>query len=89
MALGATRHSILAMVLRESALVVTVGSVVGVAVAQAAAQLVSALLFGVKAQDPSTVAITVSVLLGVALVAAFFPARRAARVDPMVALRYE
>jgi len=89
MALGATPREILGMVLLESELVVGVGAAIGIGGAEAAARLISALLFGVRAQDLSTVFTAVSLLLAVALVAAFIPARRAAQVDPMVALRYE
>ncbi len=87
MALGASRHKVLRMVLYESGLIVTIGVVLGVALAQVAARLVSALLFGTTSQDPATIAIAVSILLAVALLAAFNPARRASKTDPLVALK--
>ncbi len=88
-ALGATRGGVLVMILREAGLMVILGAAVGLAVAQGAAQLVSALLFGVSAHDTATLGIASSVLFVVALVAAFIPARRAAKTDPMVAIRYD
>ena len=89
MALGATRHEVLGMILRESLLVVAAGAIVGAAAAQAAARVVSTLLFGVSAQDPATAVIVVCVLVAAALAAAFIPARRAAQTEPIVALHYD
>jgi putative ABC transport system permease protein len=89
MALGARRQDILGMVLRDSLLVVAVGAAVGAAAALAVTRFVASLLFGLTAYDPDTVLIAAGVLSAVALAAAFIPAYRAARTDPMVALRYE
>ena len=89
MALGATRHEVLGMILRESLLVVAAGTIVGAAAALAAARLISTLLFGVSAQDPATAVIVVCVLVAAALAAAFIPARRAAQTEPIVALHYD
>jgi predicted permease len=89
MALGATEHSILWLVLRETTRVVVVGVMVGVPLAFASTRLVSAFLFGLTATDPQTIALATLVLLTAAGVAAYLPARRAASVDPIVALRYE
>jgi predicted permease len=89
LALGATRASMLGMVLKESLLLVVAGIAIGVPVALAAARLISGLLFGVSATDPATISMACVLMLVVAAVAALVPARRAARVDPMVALRYE
>ncbi len=89
MALGATRHDVMHMVMRRTAALVAAGSVAGLAGAAAAARLVASLLFGVTPRDPVTLLLSVAVLLAAALGAAFVPARRAARTDPMMALRYE
>jgi predicted permease len=89
MALGAERHSILWMVLRETLILVIAGIAIGVPVALAAARLVSTQLYGLSAADPLTLAAAVTLLVAVAALAGYLPARRASRVDPMVALRYE
>jgi predicted permease len=89
MALGASRGAVLTMILRELALVAMSGSVIGLAIALAAERLVSALLFGATAYDSTTIATTVSFVAVVTLIAALNPARRAANIDPMAALRNE
>jgi len=88
MALGAQPADILKMVFREGLLIVGVGLVVGIAGALAVGKVVSSFLT-VSARDPVTYVIVTTILLFVALSACFIPARRAMRVDPMVALRYE
>jgi putative ABC transport system permease protein len=88
-ALGAQVRDVVALVLRQGLGLVLIGSVVGVAVALTGAQLVASLLFGVSAADPFTLAGTTVTMLVIALLACWLPARRAARVDPMVALRVE
>ena len=89
MALGATRTNILLLVLRKGMGLTLLGVAIGIAVAFAATRLMSSLLFGVKAADPLTF-MTVPLLLAlVALLACYLPARRATKVDPLVALRYE
>jgi putative ABC transport system permease protein len=89
MALGAARGDVLRMVLGQGMRVATVGAAAGIAIAFAAVRLMSGLLFGIKASDPLTF-VGVTLLLGaVAAAACWIPARRAARVDPLVALRYE
>jgi predicted permease len=89
MALGAKSQSILWMVLRETLILVAAGVAIGVPVALAAARLVSTQLYGLSAADPLTLAAAVTLLIAVAALAGYLPARRASRVDPMVALRYE
>jgi putative ABC transport system permease protein len=89
MALGASRSSVLAMILSESMLMIAGGLAVGIAAALALTRLLATLLFEVQPADPATFAVVATLLLGVGLTAAFLPARRAAKVDPMVALRCE
>ncbi len=89
MALGATRRSILALVLREGAALTLVGLSVGMVLAVAAARVMSSALCGVDPVDPVSIGATL-VLLGTAsLLASYLPARRAAKIDPMAALRCE
>jgi predicted permease len=89
MALGARRIDVMGLVLRESMLLVTIGLVTGIPLALASARLLHSFLFGLKSTDPFSL-IAVILLLGlVAAIAGFIPARRAARINPMVALRYE
>lgn len=89
MALGADRRNVLALVLRAALAQVGFGLAIGVPVALAGSRLLASLLWGVKSYDPMILAIAALVLAGCAIFAASLPARRATRVDPMVALRYE
>ena len=89
MALGAQRGDVLRLVMRESMLLVVIGIVAGLAVAVAASRLVASLLFGLAATDAPTILLATLVMAGVSAIAGYLPARRAARVDPMVALHYE
>jgi ABC-type antimicrobial peptide transport system permease subunit len=89
LALGATRATVVGMVLRESLLLVLAGIAIGVPLALGASRLISGLLFGVSATDPATISMASLLMIVVAAMAALAPARRAAKVDPMVALRYE
>jgi putative ABC transport system permease protein len=88
-ALGASRSTILRMILRETLILATVGLAVGVPCALAASHLIGHMLFGVSANDPVTLAAVAFTLAAVAALAGFVPARRAMQVDPMVALRHE
>lgn len=89
MALGAERLNIIWMVLKESLLLVVVGLAIGLPASWAAARLVSNQLFGLSPSDPLTLITAVTLLTIVAALAGYLPARRAARVDPLNALRYE
>ena len=89
MALGAERRDITWMVLRESMLLVALGLAVGLPASWASAQLISNQLFGLRPSDPLTLLTAVTLLTLVAALAGYLPARRASRVDPLVALRYE
>jgi predicted permease len=93
MALGARRGDVLWLVVREALLLVAIGTAVGVPAALGLARLASAqisgFMFGVEATDPATIAIAAFTLASVAAFAAYLPARRASRIDPLVALRAE
>jgi macrolide transport system ATP-binding/permease protein len=89
MALGAQRSSVYQLILREAGWLVGVGIGVGLLCSIAAATLIRGLLFGVRSWDAATLAAVSAVLAISAMLASYIPARRAAKVDPMVALRYE
>jgi ABC-type antimicrobial peptide transport system permease subunit len=89
MALGAQRGDMLQMVLRQSLTLVALGIGTGIVAAVAATRVIATMLYGVGANDFSTYAIVIALLGGAALLASYVPARRAMKVDPMVALRHE
>jgi ABC-type antimicrobial peptide transport system permease subunit len=88
-AIGAEARSILAMVLREAGSMLALGVVVGLAAAWWLGRIVSRLLYGVQPDDLASIGIAVGVLMAAGTLAAWIPARRAARIDPIQALRYE
>jgi putative ABC transport system permease protein len=89
MALGARRTQMLGMVLRQSMMLVVIGIVIGFLVALGVTRVMATLLYGVTANDASIYAAVIALLGTAALLASYVPARRAMKVDPMVALRYE
>ncbi|MGB7668907.1 MAG: FtsX-like permease family protein, partial [Candidatus Acidiferrales bacterium] len=89
MALGAQRSGVVGLILGEVAVLIAIGVVVGVGLTLAGSKAASSLLFGLKAYDPLTLVLALVILAAIGLAASFVPARRASRLDPMVALRYE
>jgi ABC-type antimicrobial peptide transport system permease subunit len=89
MAVGAQRGSILQMVLREAFTLVAIGLATGIAFSLAGAKLLQSLVFGLSPRDPLTLALASAILLVTGLLAALIPARRAAAIEPMQALRTE
>jgi len=89
MALGARRADVIAMVMRESMIMVAAGIVIGLGGTVVAGRLVASLLFGLSPTDPPTIAGAMAVMLAVSAIAGYLPARRASRLDPMAALRCE
>jgi predicted permease len=89
MALGADRGQVLAMVMREAVRLLALGILVGTALSLVAGQSAGSLLFELKPYDPATLLVSIVLLAAIAVLASFLPARRASKVDPMVALRYE
>lgn len=89
LALGAQRTNILRMVLRQGFTLAVTGAVLGLLCALVVSHLMAGLLYGVRPEDPLTFAGVATLLIAVAMLACYIPARRALRVDPMIALRYE
>jgi predicted permease len=89
MALGARRSSVLSMVLKEAGKLVVLGVLIGIPASFLSSRLFSSMLFGLGRYDLVSMATVIAILVGIALLASFIPARRATKVDPMVALRYE
>ena len=89
LALGARAVDVLKLIIRDALALVCIGVALGLAGAYALTRLMTTLLFGVTPTDGLTIAVVSAVLIGIALLACFIPARRATKVDPLVALRYE
>jgi predicted permease len=89
MALGARRADVLRLVMRQGVIVTAIGLVIGMGFALAGAQFLSALLYGIRPQDPATVVAVSAALIAATLLACYLPARRAMNLDPTKALRYE
>jgi putative ABC transport system permease protein len=89
MALGARSRDVLRMILGQGLLTILIGVVAGAGGALALTRAIQSLLFGVEPTDPLTFFAVTTLLVGVATLACYLPARRATRVDPMVTLRYE
>jgi len=89
MALGAQRRDVLHLILGQGAKLALMGLAIGVVLAFLLTRLIASLLYSVSATDPLTFGAVAIVLFGVAMTACYIPARRAMRVDPMVALRYQ
>jgi putative ABC transport system permease protein len=89
LSVGATRVDVLRLVLRRAAALIAVGTCLGLAGAAVLVRFIATLLFGTTPLDPLTFAAVPVLLAAVALAASYIPARRATRIDPMVALRHE
>jgi predicted permease len=89
MALGAQQQSVLQMIMRESLILVAIGVIVGVVAAVSAGRFVASLLYGLEPTDVVTSALAIGVMVAVSAIAGYLPARRAARLDPMMALRHD
>jgi putative ABC transport system permease protein len=89
MALGASRGDMLKLVVRQGMLLTGIGLAIGLSASLGLNRLLANLLFGVKTTDPVTYAAVAIILISVALLATYIPARRATKIDPVVALRYE
>jgi ABC-type antimicrobial peptide transport system permease subunit len=89
LALGARAIDVLKLIIRDGLVLVSIGVALGLAGAYALTRLMTTLLFGVTPTDGLTIVVVSAVLTGIALLACFIPARRATRVDPLVALHYE
>jgi putative ABC transport system permease protein len=89
MALGAQRTNVLRLILGEVGILIGIGVAVGIGLTLAGSKTASSLLFGLKPRDPLTLGLAILILAGIGLAASFIPARRASRLDPMSALRYE
>ncbi len=89
MALGAQTRDVLSLIVKQGFKLVLLGLAIGLVGAFALMRVIASLLFGVTTKDPTTFAAVTILLGGVALLACYLPTRRASRVDPIVALRYE
>jgi len=89
MALGANTREVVKLILREALTLVAIGIVAGLPAVFVVARFAETLLFDLSATDPASLVMAGALMLGVAIIAAYLPARRAMRIDPLVALRYE
>ena len=89
MALGAGQNDMLQLVVRQGMLLAGIGLAIGLAASLGLSRIMAKLLFGVKTTDPVTYTAVTVILISVALLATYIPARRATQIDPMIALRYE
>ena len=89
MALGASRYEVLAMVLKQAVALLGAGLTLGLVASLAADRLLQSFLFGVSSLSPGVLALSALLVACTGLLAAYLPARRATRIDPMVALRHE
>ena len=89
MALGAAPGGVIGMILRETTILIAIGLIAGIPATLACARFVQTRLFGLKAADPVTLAFAITTMIAVAVFSAWIPARRASRIDPLEALRYE
>ncbi len=89
MALGARAGEVHWLILRETVLMVGIGAVIGIPAALSLTRLLASFLYGLTPQDPLSIAISTAILLAITALAGYIPARRATRIDPMIALRYE
>ncbi len=89
LALGASQHAVFRLVANGALRLLLIGGGVGLALALGVARLMGSMIYGVSPHDPVTFLAVTLVLLAVVLIASYMPARRATKVDPMVALRYE
>jgi ABC-type antimicrobial peptide transport system permease subunit len=89
MAIGASPSQVLGLIARRALMLIGSGTIVGLAVAVAAGRFLERILYGVRASDPVTLAIVLSLMLAIAALACWIPARRAVRINPVTALRQE
>jgi ABC-type antimicrobial peptide transport system permease subunit len=89
LALGAQRSQLMGLVMRDATRMLALGTAIGLPAAWAASQLVSSMLFGLATIDPTTILVAVTVLVLTGLLAGYLPARRATKVNPLLALRHE
>ena len=89
MALGAQLSDVQKLILKQGMVLAVIGAIIGLVIAFGGARLMKSLLYGVSASDPITFTFVGLLLLGIALLACWIPARRASRIEPMIALRAE
>jgi ABC-type antimicrobial peptide transport system permease subunit len=89
MAMGAGRGDMMRLIMRQGLFVTGIGLVIGIGAALASARLLSSLLYGIRPDDPATVVVVVAGMTAITMLACYIPARRAMRVNPVIALRYE